>query len=124
MSQSLRTSRMNADPRDSYGYDVIERHGARFLANKRVFAMADVGIPDGIKCDLEGNVYAGCHDGVNVWNAGGRLVGKIVIPDGGVANFCFMRKGEIFMLNEKRIWIAKIREKVQGVLLHNLGISV
>jgi len=28
--------------------------------------MADTGIPDGIKCDLQGNVYSGCNDGVNV----------------------------------------------------------
>ncbi|KAK4893798.1 hypothetical protein LTR27_007823 [Elasticomyces elasticus] len=106
-----------------YAFDVIERHGAHFLANRRVFAMADNGFPDGIKCDLEGNVYSGCGDGVNVWNAGGRLIGKILV-DGGVANFCFMRPGEILMLNETNVYIAHVGKHVEGALLHGLGIEV
>lgn len=69
---------------------MIERYDSQFLANKRVFAMADCGIPDGIKCDLQGNVYSGCSDGVNVWSPGGKLIGKMMIP-GGVANFCFTK---------------------------------
>ncbi len=79
--------------------------------------------PDGIKCDLEGNVYSGCGDGVNVWNPGGTLVGKIIIP-GGIANFCFARKGELILLNETRLWVASISESVQGALLANMGINV
>lgn len=34
--------------------------------NRRVFAYADTGIPDGIQLDTKGNVYAGCGDGVQV----------------------------------------------------------
>jgi hypothetical protein len=48
--------------------------GQPFLANRRLFAMADVGIPDGIKCDTEGNVYSGCGDGLNIWSPGGILL--------------------------------------------------
>lgn len=86
--------------------------------------MADCGIPDGIKCDMQGNVYSGCNDGLNVWNAGARLIGKIIIPDRGVANFCFMRKGELALLNETRFWFVKISESRQGALLANLKIDV
>jgi len=107
-----------------YAFDIIERSGSPFLANRRVFAMADTGIPDGIKCDLQGNVYSGCNDGVNVWSAGGKLLGKIIVPGGGVANFCFTRKGEMVLLNEKRFWVATISESRQGALLHNMGIEV
>lgn len=85
--------------------------------------MADMGIPDGIKCDLQGNVYSGCGDGVNVWTPGGVLIGKIVCP-GGVANFCFTKRGEMVMLNETKLFVAKISEKVQGALLKNMGIEV
>jgi len=85
--------------------------------------MADCGIPDGIKCDLQDNVYSGCNDGVNVWNAGGTLLGKIMIP-GGVANFCFMKKGELAVLNETRFWDVKISESRQGALLANMNIEV
>jgi sugar lactone lactonase YvrE len=35
--------------------------------NRRLFAMAVNGIPDGIKCDMGGNVYSSCGDGINVW---------------------------------------------------------
>jgi hypothetical protein len=31
----------------------------------------------GIKCDTDGNVYAGCADGVEVWNPGGTFLGVI-----------------------------------------------
>ncbi|KAE8154864.1 hypothetical protein BDV25DRAFT_147114 [Aspergillus avenaceus] len=47
-----------------YAFDVCVCHGEPFLANRRLFAMAERGIPDGIKCDLEGNVYSGCGDGM------------------------------------------------------------
>ena len=85
--------------------------------------MADCGIPDGIKCDMQGNVYSGCGDGVNVWSAGAVLVGKIMIP-GGAANFCFMRKGELAVLNETRFWVVKINETREGALLANMRINV
>lgn len=85
--------------------------------------MADVGIPDGIKCDLSGNVYSGCGDGINIWAPSGTLLGKIIVP-GGVANFCFARPGEIMVLNEKRFWIARIADGAQGALLDGMGISV
>lgn len=85
--------------------------------------MADTGIPDGIKCDLAGNVYSGCGDGVNVWSPGGILIGKIVIP-GGVANFCFARNGELVLLNETRVWVVKVSKGVQGALLKGMGIEV
>jgi gluconolactonase len=103
----------------SYAFDVIRWHGSDFLSNRRVFAFADNGIPDGIKSDMEGNVYSGCGDGVNVWNAGGTLIGKIVVP-GGVANFCFTRPGEIVMMNEKKLWLATISQKTEGALLAKL----
>lgn len=72
---------------------------------------------------MRGNVYSGCGDGIAVWDAGGLLLGKIVIP-GGVANFCFTRKGELICLNETRFWVVKINKHVQGALLANLGIDV
>lgn len=35
------------------------------MVNRRLFAMA----ANGIKCDMQGNVYSGCGDGINVWCA-------------------------------------------------------
>ena len=99
-----------------YAYDVATYSGEPFLVNKRLFAMADKGIPDGIKCDMEGNVYSGCGDGLNVWNTGGVLLGRILLR-GGVANFCFGRGGEIFLLNENKLWKATLGGHVRGALL-------
>jgi len=101
-----------------YAFDVRYYSGEPFLANRRLFAFTDNGIPDGIKCDMEGNVYSGCGggDGVHVWSPGGVLLGKILVP-GGVANFCFGRRGEIFLLNETRLWKATLANTVRGALL-------
>lgn len=78
--------------------------------------MADNGIPDGIKCDTKGNVYSGCGNGLHVWSPGGTLLG-IIRLDGGVANFCFGRAGEVFLMNETKLWRAKISDKTTGALL-------
>jgi gluconolactonase len=85
------------------------------LVNRRVFAFADSGAPDGIKCDTSGNVYSGCEDGINVWNDDGILVGKIIIP-GGVANFCFTDAGVIIAFNENRIFEVRLNPTIKGTL--------
>jgi gluconolactonase len=99
-----------------YAFDIMMVKGEPFLANRRLFAMAENGIPDGIKCDLDGNVYSGCGDGVDVWNDGGKLIGKILV-EGGIANFCFGKNGEMFLLNETRLWRARLKGGVKGALL-------
>lgn len=75
--------------------------------------MADVGVPDGLKCDTAGNVYAACGDGLSVWSAGGVLLGKVLVP-GGLANFSFGRKGELFLLNGKKLWLLNVADTVKG----------
>ena len=47
-----------------YAFDVDPDSQA--LLNRRVFAYVDAGIPDGVQIDKDGNVYAGCGDGVQV----------------------------------------------------------
>jgi len=99
-----------------YAFDIVIISESPFLINRRVFAMADTGAPDGIKCDVYGNVYSGCGDGVNVWDSGGSLIGKILV-EGGVANFCFGREGEMWLFNEHRLWRAKLADGTKGALL-------
>lgn len=99
-----------------YAFDVRCSSGEPFLTNRRLFAMADSGVPDGIKCDDKGNVYSGCRDGINVWSPGGVLLGKILIP-GGVSNFCFCGAGDIMALNETRLWRITLSPKRRGSLL-------
>ena len=48
----------------SYAFDV-DPHTQVFV-NRRVFAYADTGVPDGVQVNTDGNVYSGCGDGVQV----------------------------------------------------------
>ncbi|KAK7731394.1 hypothetical protein SLS57_001333 [Botryosphaeria dothidea] len=106
----------NTRPSSIYAFDVAYYSGQPFLINRRLFAFADSGIPDGIKVDLDGNVYSGCGDGLNVWSPGGVLLGRVLV-EGGVANFCFGRRGEVFLLNEHKLWRAQLANSVRGALL-------
>lgn len=94
-------------PASIYEYDVVDE-GTR-LANRRTFAFCDVGVPDGIKCDTEGNVWSGTGSGVDCWNKRGELIGKIHVG-GTVANFNFSPVG-IFMMAEERLMLAKVAAK-------------
>ncbi|CAK7211787.1 hypothetical protein SCUCBS95973_001240 [Sporothrix curviconia] len=91
-----------------YAYDVLRRGGSDFLTNKRVFAYALRGVPMGLQCDAAGNVYAGCADGVEVWNAGGALLGVIEVP-GGVTSFCFSGEGEMFLCSGQQLWWVHVK---------------
>jgi len=114
---------LTPDPLTRYAFEIVHNHFSPSLTSKRLFATPSTSAPDGIKCDTRGNVYSGCGDGVNVWSPGGVLIGKIVIP-GGVANFCFTRKGELVLLNETRVWVVDVDGWVQGALLRGMGINV
>jgi gluconolactonase len=90
-------------PATIYAYDVVDQ---KYLRNRRVFAYADVGIPDGIHTDTNGNVYSGVGDGVTVWNADGLLLGKFKVQ-GGSANLAFVPGGMI-IFNEYRLFLVSI----------------
>lgn len=103
-----------AGPSHIYAFDLVQD---KFLANRRLFAYAPGRFPDGIKCDIEGNVYSGCGDGVEVWNKEGVLIGTIECGN-GVANFCFGKNGDMFLCNESKFWAVQLKgEGVKGALL-------
>lgn len=77
-----------------------------------------MGVPDGIKCDIDGNVYSGCGDGINVWSRGGVLLGTTVV-EGGVANFCFGRR-RAFHPKRKQIVACTARRTCQRRASQNL----
>lgn len=108
---ALLPAERNIASKTIYTYDVVSDGSGPYLANKRTFAMPSVGIPDGIKTDAAGNVYAGCGDGVNVWDKQGRLLGKIAIQ-GGAANFALSEKGEVYILNEQKLYLAVLGDGI------------
>lgn len=68
------------------------------LSNGRVFAHIDRGIPDGIRCDILGNLWSSADDGVYCFAPDGRLLGKILVPE-TVSNLTFggARKNRLFI---------------------------
>jgi gluconolactonase len=74
----------NSDPEKAiwYAYDVAENDS---LINGRIFydateaAKSEPGLPDGLKIDTKGNVFATGPGGVWIFNADGKILGKIKI---------------------------------------------
>lgn len=58
------------------------------LQNGRDFATVDQGLPDGFRVDCHGNVWTSAKDGVHCFDATGKLLGKILVPE-TVSNLTF-----------------------------------
>lgn len=99
--------------RRRYQYDVDSR--TQTFLNRRVFAYADTGLPDGIQLDAAGNVYSGCGDGVNVWAPDGTLLGKFFTGE-TVANMAFAGNGRLMLLGGTKIYLAKIAANGQNLI--------
>ncbi len=84
----------DALPRHIRAFDVLDGR----LANGRVFATIDKGIPDGIRTDTAGNLWSSAGDGVHCFAPDGVLIGKIFVPQ-TVANLTFggPRRNRLFI---------------------------
>lgn len=91
-------------PSSIYQYDVNE-DGT--WSNRKTFAYASTGIPDGVHCDKHGNVYSGVGDGVHVWNPKGELIGKIYLGR-FAANFRFASNGRMVIAAQTELYYATI----------------
>jgi gluconolactonase len=89
-------------PRKILACDVV---GAKTLSNRRVLIDAGPkGTPDGFRVDVDGNLWCGWGmgeeglDGVHVFNADGKLIGRIDLPE-RCANVCFggLHRNRLFM---------------------------
>lgn len=92
-------------PATIYQFDVDAKTEA--FTNRRVFAYVDTGVPDGIQVDINGNVYSGCGDGVQVWNDAGTLLGKFFLGTTS-ANMAFAGKGRLVIMAETAVYLAQI----------------
>ena len=83
-------------------WDVTD--GGRKIANRRVHIDAGPGTPDGMRCDIDGNLWCGwgmgdpALDGVRVFGTDGQAIGHIALPE-RCANVCFggLRRNRLFM---------------------------
>jgi gluconolactonase len=91
-----------AVPRRILAYDVTG--GARLSNRRTLIDAGPKGTPDGFRVDIDGNLWCGWGmgeaglDGVHVFNAEGRLIGRIDLPE-RCANLCFggVHRNRLFM---------------------------
>ena len=96
------------DPRPIRVYDV--ENGSR-LKNGRLFVNMAPGTSDGIRCDVDGNVWSAAgwggaaFNGVHVFAPDGVLIGKIHLPE-TCANLCFggVKKNRLFMAASQSLY--------------------
>jgi len=96
------------DPHPIRVYDVVD--GAR-LKNGRLFVNMAPGSSDGIRCDVDGNVWSAAgwagegFNGVHVFAPDGTLIGKIHLPE-TCANLCFggAKKNRLFMAASQSLY--------------------
>ena len=89
-------------------FDVLK---GRELSNSRLFCDMGKGWSDGIRCDIDGNVWAAAggggagYDGVHVFAPDGKLIGKICLP-GVCANLCFggAKHNRLFMTTSQSLY--------------------
>ena len=108
-----------ATPREIHVFDVAE--GGTKLTNGRVFVNAGSGIPDGMRCDTDGNLWCGFgggegQDGVAIFNPDGKLIGRILLPE-RCANLCFggVKRNRLFLAGSQSLYSLYVN--AQGALL-------
>jgi gluconolactonase len=72
-------------PHEIVAFDV-SAEGA--LTKRRTFAIIDPGVPDGLRVDVDGNIWTSAADGVHCIAPDGELIGKILVPE-TVTNLAF-----------------------------------
>jgi gluconolactonase len=104
-------------PREIRVFDVVA--DGTGLAGGRVFVNAGPGIPDGLRCDTDGNLWCGWgggegHDGVAVFAPDATLIGRILLPE-RCANVCFggRRRNRLFMAASQSLYALYVN--AQGV---------
>jgi gluconolactonase len=96
-------------PRNVYAYDVVD--GGKRISNRRKLVDVGAGTPDGMRCDVDGNLWMGWGmgtpelDGVCIFNPGGRLIGRINLPE-RCANLCFggTYRNRLFMAASRSVY--------------------
>jgi gluconolactonase len=98
------------------------RHIRRFtvtndgrLSGGEVFATCDFGLFDGLRVDVQGNIWTSAGDGVHCYAPDGALIGKIKVPE-VVANVCFggPKRNQLFICATTSLYVVYLR--VQGAL--------
>jgi gluconolactonase len=97
-------------PHDIHVYDMSA--DGKTPSNGRIFATVAPGFPDGMRLDVDGNLYVGALDGIQVFNPEGKLIGKMLLPR-QTANMCFGGKDDniLFICSSDAVWAIKLNTK-------------
>ena len=95
-------------PRTILVFDVVDGGG---VTRPRLFADMSPGTADGIRCDVDGNVWAAAggggdgYDGVHVFAPDGARIGQILLPE-KCANLCFggVKRNRLFMAASQSVY--------------------
>jgi gluconolactonase len=105
-------------PRVVRAYEVTD--GGRKLGASRKLIDAGPGTPDGLRVDVDGNLWMGWGmgedglDGVSVFDSSGKPIGRIDLPE-RCANLCFggLRRNRLFLCGSTSIYSLYVN--TQGV---------
>ncbi len=82
----------------------------RKLTNGRLFCDMGKGGSDGIRCDIDGNLWVAAQggkdfDGVHIFATDGKIIGKICLPE-VCANLCFggIKRNRLFMTASQSLY--------------------
>jgi gluconolactonase len=105
--------------RSIHAFDVV---GGTRLANKTRLLQAGPGTPDGLRVDVDGNLWIGWGmgedglDGVEVYNPAGQRIGRIDLPE-RCANLCFggRYRNRLFMCGSTSIYSLYVNTQGAGL---------
>jgi gluconolactonase len=82
---------------------------ATTLINPRVFAVIEPWVPDGFRVDVAGNLFVTAGDGVQVFNPGGEMLGKIHTPEAAAnCSFGMSDRQTLFIGATSSIWSVRL----------------
>jgi gluconolactonase len=94
-----------------FAFDVVD---GRRLANGRKLTDVSPGVPDGIRVDERGFIYSSSEDSVQVFDAGGALLGRIGVPEKvGNVTFGGAERDTLFIVASTSLY--RIRLATRGV---------
>ncbi len=97
-------------PRIIHSFEVADG-GARLTGKRKLIDAGAAGTPDGLRCDVDGNLWVGWGmgkeglDGVMVFSPAGKAIGRIDLPE-RCANLCFAgpQRNRLFLAGSTSIY--------------------
>lgn len=99
------SGRTHDEKRGTHHVRVFSVVGGKRLRGGEVFAVVDPHVPDGMRTDVNGNLFVTAGDGAHVFDKGGDLIGKIRTPE-VAANCAFGGRGysTLFIAATSTVW--------------------